>query len=142
MDIEKDLHDSGEDEFQDAIADHEQEEDKDEKVTVKNYWPLEEDSHLVFGKHEQRLLFWEPQNFRQDEMNRILEFQNWLTENELDVPEKYDYREMFRWLQSMKFDFRETYNAIYANFEFFKNILPVNIYNMNQYFNSGFLYFL
>ena len=129
--------------YYDAVGNQEEEDNKINKViNIHNYCPTEEDSHLVFDVHEQRLLFREPQQFRQDEMNKILDFQNWLNDNQLDIPEQYDYREMFRWLQSMKFDYRTTYNAIYANFEFFNKILPINIDNFQKYFNSGFLYFL
>lgn len=37
-----------------------------------------------------------PLVFDQQEMESIQEFQEWLKENEVDVPESYDYREMYR----------------------------------------------
>jgi hypothetical protein len=43
-----------------------------------------------------------PIEFSQIEMESVQHFQQWLIENELDVPDGYDYREMYRFQQSRK----------------------------------------
>ncbi|CAI2374731.1 unnamed protein product [Moneuplotes crassus] len=122
-------------------GEEEKEQAQDGKIRQDQFEPEQEDLILKFGEHKQRLIFGGTVAFSQKEMDQILVFQQWLKDSDLDIPENYDYREMFRFLQSYKFDNQNTYNGIMAHHEFFKVNLPVDEELLKKYYDVGLMYF-
>ena len=57
-----------------------------------------------------------------------------------DIPEGYDTRLLYRFLQSEYFDAEKTYKAIIEHKEFLAAHLPPKINNINKFHNNGVLY--
>jgi len=110
-------------------------------ITKDTFIPSEEDIFVHAGKEKQRLIFGEPLVYEDKEKELIQEFTNYLTENNLSLPEGYDERECFRYYQGCGYDSKKAFEGILENHEFNTKNLPVDIDSIEEALQSGMVYF-
>lgn len=115
---------------------------KIDKVTAENYIPCDEDIFLESGSSKQRLIFGPPLMFSDEEMDKIEEFNEFLDNNDLQIPKQYDFREKYRYLQGCGFDHQKTYDSIMSHKNFMIENLPVDMSGgIEDLLNTGVFYF-
>lgn len=110
-------------------------------ITKDTFLPSEEDIFVHAGKEKQRLIFGEPLVFEEKEQELIQEFNQYLTDNGLTLPEGYDEREQYRYFQGCGFDSQKAYEGILENHEFVTQNIPVNMEGLDAPLQSGMIYF-
>ena len=101
-----------------------------------------EDEQIFFRikTKKQRLIFEEPQEFEDEEKDRLKEFDMHLEGNSLKLPSEYTFRDIYRFLQAEHFDGKKTYDAIIEHKSFMEKHLPPNIDGLEKLHESGIFY--
>ena len=102
--------------------------------------PVDAEFFLMDKGVKYRRIFGEPRVFSSEEEQQIEEFKKYLEDNDLKLPENATDREMYRHLIVIK-DHQETYDSIWEQYKFFKQIRPVNRDGLDTLMNSGIFYF-
>ena len=110
-------------------------------ITKDNFQPSDEDIFVHAGKEKQRLIFGEPLEFDEEESKRVEEFKEYLIENNLTLPEGYDYREQYRFYQGCNYDWKKAFEGIQDNHEFLSKHLPIKIEEIEEFLQNGMVYF-
>lgn len=111
------------------------------KITKDTFEPTKEDIFVFAGKDKQRLIFGDPLEFEDREKERVEDFNQYLKDNNLTLPDGFDFREVFRHYQGCGFNDKETYDSIVENHKFITENLPVNIDGLDEHLESGMVYF-
>jgi len=110
-------------------------------ITKDNFVPNDEDIFVITGKDKQRLIFGEPLEFEAEEIKHGEEFKHYLEDNDLSVPETYDFREQFRFYQGCNYDPKMTYEGILENHQFISENIPVEVEGVEEFLQNGMVYF-
>lgn len=110
-------------------------------ITKDTFIPGEEDIFIHSGKEKQRLIFGEPLEFEEEENLKLQEFLSYITDNNLEIPEGYDHRELYRFYQGCAYNAKKAYEGILDNHQFLKDNLPVDVSGIEHILQSGMVYF-
>ena len=68
-------------------------------ITIDTFTPTDDDIFVYAGDDRQRLIFGEPLEFTEEEKEKVAEFEQYISENQLELPQGYDFRECYRYYQ-------------------------------------------
>ena len=105
-----------------------------------SFTPEDEQIFFRIRHKKQRLIFEEPQEFEDQENDRLKEFDMYLETSTLTLPSEYNFRSIYRFLQAENFDGKKTYNAIVEHKEFMAKYTPPNIDGLEKLHDSGIFY--
>lgn len=110
-------------------------------INKDTFVPGDDDIYVQVGDEKQRLIFGAPLKFDEEEQKHVEEFENFLKDRDLTLPEGFDSREMFRHYQGCNYDVNNAYDSILTNHEFMKKNVPVNMEGLDEFLQSGMVYF-
>ena len=102
-------------------------------ITFDNFIPTDEDIFIQAGDDRQRLIFGEPLEFTDEEKEKIKEFEQYIADNQLELPAGYDFREWYRYYQGWGFNAKNAYEGILENHQFIQDNIPVNMDGLDEY---------
>ena len=111
------------------------------KVTAETFVPDDNDIFIQVDENYERMIFGLPQEFKERELERIEEFDDYLMENKLRWPQGFDFREKYRFLMTSDYNKKVAYEAIMEYHNFVKENTPINMEGLDEYLQSGILYF-
>ena len=109
-------------------------------ITFDNFIPTDEDIFIQAGDDRQRLIFGEPLEFTDEEKEKIKEFEQYIADNQLELPAGYDFREWYRYYQGWGFNAKNAYEGILENHQFIQDNIPVNMDGLDEYLQNGMVY--
>lgn len=109
-------------------------------ITIDTFTPADDDIFVYAGDDRQRLIFGEPLEFTEEEKEKIAEFEQYISENQLELPQGYDFRECYRYYQGWGFDAKAAYDGILDNHKFIQDNIPVNMEGLDEYLQKGMVY--
>lgn len=114
---------------------------KDVPPEVKDFDPpLEAEFFLMEKGVKYRRIFGEPMVFSEEEEALINEFVKYLDKNKYKLPHTMTIRDAYRHLIVIK-DHKETYESVWAQYNFFLRVRPVKTDNLEMLMDSGIFYF-
>ena len=113
---------------------------QEEVVTLETYVPTDGDIFINIGDDYERMIYGHPLMFREKEMDRIEEFNDYLIENKLRLPHGFDFREKYRFLISSENN-KAAYDNIMAYHNFVMKNIPICMKGLSEHLQSGIMYF-
>ena len=111
------------------------------QLTADNYVPTDNDIFIYVGKEYQRMIFGEPDKYKEEEKECLSNFIHYWRSNKKKLPKGYSKSDMYRVLQGWDYDNEKCYSDIVDHYKFMKANLPVNLDGLDEYLQNGMVYF-